>query len=201
MFELPELLRLTGALLEGHFVLSSGLHSDSYIQCARLLQHPQLAEELCKKLALQLQEMAPTVDAVLGPALGGVLVAHEVARALRVRAIFAERENGALSLRRGFTIEPGERVLIVEDVVTTGLSAGETTRVVSSRGATTVGYGALVCRSDGHGLSPFAALWQLRPRIWNAMSCPLCTAGVPLYRPGSRAAVAHTSPAPLLEDR
>ena len=186
MLELYELLQKTGALLEGHFVLSSGLHSDAYIQCARLLQHPQLAQAMCERLAARLREIAADVDVVIGPALGGVLVAHEVARALKVRALYAEREHEALTLRRGFALRPGERVFIVEDVVTTGLSARETAAVVKDHGGTVAGYGALICRGEAHGLSPFVALWQPRPQLYAAATCPMCASDVPLYRPGSR---------------
>lgn len=177
-------------------MLSSGLHSDRYIQCARLLQHPRLSAELGEKLAAQLCERLPAtepgrtaVDVIIGPALGGIILAYEVARALKVRAMFAEREAGSLTLRRGFALLPGERVLIVEDVVTTGLSARETAALVERHGARVVGYGALVERTADHGLAPFVSLWQLRPRLYSAQDCPLCATGAPLIRPGSRAAL------------
>lgn len=186
-------MQRTAALLEGHFLLSSGLHSDRYIQCARLLQHPDLAEQAGRELAGALRRSvaaaaSTNVHAVVGPALGGIVIAHEVARALGVRAIFAERESGTLALRRGFTLEPGERVFIVEDVVTTGLSARETATLVEGCGARVVAFGAVVERTADHGLAPFAALWQVRPRLFTSPTCPLCASGVPLTKPGSRSA-------------
>lgn len=183
-------MQRTAALLDGHFLLSSGLHSDRYIQCARLLQHPDLAERAGRELADALRRCSAssTIDAVVGPALGGIVIAHEVARALGVRAIFAERESGTLTLRRGFSLEPGERVFIVEDVVTTGLSARETATLVEGYGARVVAFGAVVERTEDHGLAPFAALWQVRPRLFTSPACPLCASGVPLTKPGSRSA-------------
>lgn len=185
------LMTRTEAVLDGHFLLSSGLHSDRYLQCARLLQHPELAGQAGSDLAAALQKCAApngarNVDAVIGPALGGIVIAHEVARALGVRCIFAERESGTLTLRRGFALEPGERVFIVEDVVTTGLSARETAALVESRGAHVLAFGAVVERTADHGLAPFASLWQVRPRLFSSGACPLCAAGEPLYKPGSR---------------
>jgi orotate phosphoribosyltransferase len=180
-------LRDSGALLEGHFLLSSGLHSDRYIQCARLLSHPQHAEYVGQALARAMAQRGFTpADLVIGPALGGILAAHEVARALCVRAIFAEREGGALCLRRGFAIAPGERVLVVEDVITTGGSAAETARLVQSLGGRVTGYAAIVERGEGHGLSPLVSLWQVRPQVFAASDCPLCAAGSAPIKPGSR---------------
>ena len=193
---LEALMTRTAAVLDGHFLLSSGLHSDRYIQCARLLQHPVLAGQVGKQLAAELQKCtapnaAAPVDAVVGPALGGIVIAHEVARHLGVRAIFAERESGTgtLALRRGFSLEPGERVFIVEDVVTTGLSARETATLVESLGARVLAFGAVVERTRDHGLRPFASLWQVQPRLFSSGTCPLCAAGTPLSKPGSRSAV------------
>lgn len=183
------LLRASGALIEGHFLLSSGLHSDRYIQCARLLSDPRYAERIGRALAASSQRLtgACGCDAVIGPAIGGIVVAHEVARALRVRALFAEREAGELALRRGFTIAPNERILVVEDVITTGGSASETARLVALHGGTVVGFGAIVDRSEAdHGLAPLCALWRVRPRTSLPADCPLCVAGLPLVKPGSR---------------
>jgi orotate phosphoribosyltransferase len=185
--DIYERLRESGALLEGHFLLSSGLHSDRYIQCARLLSHPEHAEYVGRELVLRYRsELQEPVDVVVGPALGGVIVAHEVARALSVRALFAEREAGALTLRRGFALAKGERVLVVEDVITTGGSAAETGRLVESHGGRVVGYAAIVERGAEHGLSPLYALWQVRPQLYPADDCPLCKAGMPCVKPGSR---------------
>lgn len=183
------LLRASGALLEGHFVLSSGLHSDRYIQCARLLSDPRYSERTGRAIAAASQRFTGPCgcDAVIGPALGGIVIAHEVARALRVRALFAEREAGVLALRRGFTIAPNERILVVEDVVTTGGSAAETARLVGSHGGQVVGFGAIVDRSEaGHGLAPLCALWRFRPQTFSPADCPLCAGGLPVVKPGSR---------------
>ncbi len=185
-------LRETEALLCGHFQLSSGLHSDKYFQCARLLSHPRHAEFVGQAIAAaQRRSGLSAIDAVIGPALGGIVVAHEVARALAVRSLFAEREGGALKLRRGFALQPGERVLIVEDVITTGGSAAETAALATSLGAQVVGYAAIVERGTEHGLRPLTALWRVRPQIFAPESCPLCQAGGTAVKPGSRECSDH----------
>src|SRR5919109_2683381 len=142
--ELLDLFRKSGALLEGHFRLTSGLHSPGYLQCALVLQHPQHAEALGRAIAERTRDLRPSV--VLSPALGGVVIGHEVARALGVRALFAERQEGALTLRRGFIIGEADRVLIVEDVVTTGGSTRETMQVARAAGGQVVGAAAIVDR-------------------------------------------------------
>src|SRR3954447_9601872 len=141
---LLDLYRTSGALLEGHFRLTSGLHSSGYLQCALVLQHPLHAEALGRAIADRVRDRRPTV--VLSPALGGLIIGHEVARALGVRAIFAERQEGALTLRRGFGLEPGEKVLVIEDVVTTGGSTRETMEVARKAGATVVAAGSIIDR-------------------------------------------------------
>jgi len=184
--ELLDIFRKHSALLEGHFILSSGLHSDRYVQCAQVLQHPRVAEQLCSQLADQLRHLKPSV--VAAPALGGVLVAHEVARALGVRAIFTERQDGAMTLRRGFTLEPGELTLVVEDVITTGLSTRETIQCIEQAGGKVVGAGSLIDRSGGTadlGM-PKASLINLKIQNYNPAECPLCKAGIPAVKPGSR---------------
>lgn len=193
---IEELLRSTEALLTGHFLLSSGLHSDRYIQCARLLSVPAHAEYAGALLAAQIKSTLglQACDAVIGPALGGILIAHEVARALGVRSLFAERADGVLALRRGFTLTPGERLLIVEDVVTTGGSAAETARLVTSLGGSVVGFGAIVERGDSHGLDPLCALWRVRPQTYAPSECPLCTQGAALVKPGSRSPASLSRP-------
>ena len=185
--ELLDIFRKHSALLEGHFILSSGLHSDRYVQCAQVLQHPRVAEQLCSQLAERLRHLKPSV--VAAPALGGVLVAHEVARALGVRAIFTERQDGAMTLRRGFTLEPGEPTLVVEDVITTGLSTRETIHCVEQAGGKVVGAGALIDRSGGTAdlALPKAALITLKIQNYNPADCPLCQAGIAAVKPGSRA--------------
>ncbi len=178
--------RAMGALLEGHFKLSSGLHSSAYLQCALVLQHPAEAEQLGKALAANVRALRPTV--VLSPALGGLIIGHEVARALGVRAIFAERVDGALTLRRGFDLAPDDRVLVVEDVVTTGGSTRETMEVARTRGAQVAGAVAVINRSGGTadlGV-PLVALADLALPTYQANACPFCAEGLPLVKPGSR---------------
>jgi orotate phosphoribosyltransferase len=183
---LIDLFRTAGALHEGHFKLSSGLHSSGYLQCALVLQHPKPAESLGRALAEKLGGLGATV--VLSPALGGLIIGHEVARALGVRAIFAERADGVLTLRRGFTLAPNDRVVVIEDVVTTGGSTRETMAVATAAGATVVGAGAVIDRSGGApGLDvPFEALATLELPTYQPDSCPLCKAGTPVTKPGSR---------------
>ena len=184
--ELLDIFRRHSALLEGHFILSSGLHSDRYVQCAQVLQHPRVAEQLCSQLADRLRHLKPSV--VAAPALGGVLVAHEVARALGVRAIFTERQEGAMTLRRGFSLEPGEPTLVVEDVITTGLSTRETIQCIEQAGGNVVGAGSLIDRSGGTadlGMTK-ASLINLKIQNYNPAECPLCKAGIPAVKPGSR---------------
>jgi orotate phosphoribosyltransferase len=180
------LLKRTEALLEGHFLLSSGLHSDRYFQCARLLQHPRRAARVGRAIADLCRPFGAQV--VLSPALGGVVVGHEVARALGVRAIFTEREQGIMRLRRGFTIDPGERVLVVEDVVTTGKSTLEAAFAATAAGGLVVGLAAIVDRSGGLGFPyPFRSLLQLRVATYAPEVCPLCREGrQPAIKPGSR---------------
>ncbi len=182
-----DLFRRVGALLEGHFRLTSGLHSPGYLQCALVLQHPREAEACGAAIAARVRELQPT--AVLSPALGGIVIGHEVARALGVRAIFAERQEGQLTLRRGFSLDAAERVLVVEDVVTTGGSTRETIAVARAAGATVVGAGAIIDRSGGHqhlGV-PFHALATVDLPVYQPDACPLCARGEPVVKPGSRA--------------
>jgi len=181
------LFRRSGALLEGHFRLSSGLHSGGYLQCALVLQHPRDAETLGTALAATLAGLHPTV--VLSPALGGLIIGHEVGRALGVRAIFAERQESALTLRRGFSLSAADRVVVIEDVVTTGGSTRETMVVAQAAGATVVGAGAIIDRSGGASSLdvPFHALVQLALPTHQPDACPMCRAGQPITKPGSRA--------------
>ena len=184
--EILKIFRDHSALLEGHFILSSGLHSDRYVQCALVLQYPQVAEQLCSELAAKLRHLRVTT--VAAPALGGVIVAHEVARALGARALFAERQEGAMTLRRGFSLKAGEPTLVVEDVITTGGSTRETMSCVEQAGGTVLGVGALIDRSGGTadlGV-PKAALLTLTIRNFGPADCPLCKSGIPVIKPGSR---------------
>jgi orotate phosphoribosyltransferase len=184
--ELLDLYRRSGALLEGHFRLTSGLHSSGYLQCALVLQHPPHAEALGRAIADRTRDLRATV--VLSPALGGVVIGHEVARALGVRAMFAERQDGALALRRGFVIGESDRVLVVEDVLTTGGSTRETMQVARAAGGHVVGAAAIVDRSGGATRFdvPFAALVDVTLPTYEPDTCPLCAQGLPVVKPGSR---------------
>jgi orotate phosphoribosyltransferase len=188
--ELLDVFRKSGALLEGHFRLTSGLHSPGYLQCALVLQHPPQAEALGAALANQTRDLRAT--AVLSPALGGVIIGHEVARALGVRAMFAERQDGALTLRRGFMLGEADRVLVVEDVMTTGGSTRETMQVARAAGAQVVGAASIVDRGAATvsretelGV-PFAALLRIDLPTYEPDTCPLCAQGLPVVKPGSR---------------
>jgi len=181
-----------GALLQGHFLLTSGLHSPRYLQCARVLMEPAVATRLGAQLAERLLPLlgGKPPGAVVAPALGGVLVAHEVARAFGCRGLFTERQDGAMTLRRGFTLEAGEGVVVVEDVITTGGSTREVMDAVVARGAKVLAVGSLVDRSGGKvdlGV-PRRSLLELEVPTWPAESCPLCAGGSKPEKPGSRAA-------------
>ena len=175
-----------GALLRGHFRLTSGLHSDLYLQSALVLQHPEDAGVLGEGLAARFRDAR--VQAVLAPAIGGILVAHEVARALGVRALFTERESGVMQLRRGFTLSPGERCLVVEDVITTGGSTREVVQCVETHGGTVVGVGSLIDRSGGTAAFTVkrVALATVTATTYPPDACPLCRTGSPAIKPGSR---------------
>jgi orotate phosphoribosyltransferase len=180
-----DLFRRAGALLEGHFRLSSGLHSSGYLQCAVVLQHPPMAEALGAAVADLVRPYAAA--AVLSPALGGIVIGQEVARALGVRALFAERQEGRLTLRRGFSFSRGERVLVVEDVVTTGGSTRETMEVAREAGAQVVAAAAIIDRGGRPDLTvPFHALACVELATYDPASCPLCAQRVAVTKPGSR---------------
>ncbi|MDE1976269.1 MAG: orotate phosphoribosyltransferase [Elusimicrobia bacterium] len=185
--DLEKVFKDTGALLEGHFQLSSGLHGDRYMQCALVLSYPDAAQELGRALAARCPEK-PSV--VISPALGGVVIGQEVARALGCRALFTERDKGgAMVLRRGFALSPGQTAAVVEDVVTTGKSTREVMDVVKAAGAKAVAALAVVDRSAGAsaGLgAPFASLLKMDLKTWTAEECPLCREKKPLVKPGSR---------------
>ena len=187
---LLDMYRRSGALLEGHFRLTSGLHSPGYLQCALVLQYPQDAEALGRAIADRVRDLRATV--VLSPALGGVVIGHEVARALCVRAIFAERQDGVLTLRRGFIIGEQDRVLVVEDVLTTGGSTRETMLVAKAAGGQVVGAASIVDRSTpgmarGADLGvPFVTLLAIDLPTYEPDTCPLCAQGLPVVKPGSR---------------
>ena len=181
-----EILSKTGALLSGHFRLSSGLHSGNYFQCALLLQNPDIAEKMCKQLASYFKDDKPTC--VVAPALGGVIVSYETARALGVKSLFTERVEGKMTLRRGFEIKKEDKVLVVEDVITTGLSTGEVLEAVKLTGAKIIGVGCIVDRS-GKELDfgvKLKSLIKLNFPTYKPEECPLCKKGVEITKPGSR---------------
>src|SRR5689334_2057565 len=182
-----DLFRESGALLEGHFKLSSGLHSDRYLQSALVLQHPDFAEQLGRALGERTRHFQAT--AVLSPALGGIVIGQEVGRALHVRALFAERQEGKLSLRRGFTLEPADRVLVVEDVITTGGSTRETIAVAEAAGAQVVGAASIIDRGgDGGRLDvPLQTLVKMEVAAYDPSSCPICAKGIPVVKQIGRA--------------
>jgi len=194
MEKVIELLRESEALLEGHFLLSSGRHSDRYFQCAKLLQYPEKAkeafEETVKKISSDIKAGKLKVDIVAGPAMGGIIAAYEVARQLSLPAIFTERdENGIMTLRRGFEIKNGQNVLIVEDVVTTGKSSLECAAALEKAGAVV---SALACIVDRRADGAQDIAWSFYPAVkmsvanWDASDCDLCKKGIPVVKPGSR---------------
>jgi orotate phosphoribosyltransferase len=180
--------RNTGALLEGHFVLTSGLHSPVYLQCALVLQQPQAAEEFARSIAAHFQ--TENIQIVAAPAIGGIVIGHEVARALGARFIWTERQEGTMVLRRGFTVSPGERILVVEDVVTTGGSTRETVAALQSSGAEVVAAASIIDRSSGKadvGVRRIALATLDVPSV-DPASCEACKRGEPAIKPGSRKA-------------
>ena len=184
--ELLNLFEQKGALLKGHFLLSSGLHSDKYLQCALILQYPDIAARIGAAMADLFSDAKP--ECVVGPAIGGIVVAQEVARALGVRAMFAEREAGAMTLRRGFAVGKEERVLVVEDIITTGGSVQELVGALNSMGAHPIGVGVIIDRSGERAQFdiPFKSLARLEVATFAESECPLCQKGIPAYKPGSR---------------
>ncbi len=184
--EVLGLLEESGALRKGHFLLSSGLHSGRYVQCAKLLEHPRRARRVGRLLADLLSGLRP--DSILAPAMGGLLIGHEVAAALDLPFRFTERKEGRMTLRRGFELETAERVVILEDVVTTGKSTQETVEIAEALGAVVVGVGSIIDRTGGtHGFEvPFRSLVPLSFPSYSAAECPLCARGGEPEKPGSR---------------
>lgn len=179
-----EQLKQSEALLEGHFLLSSGRHSNRYCQCAKLLQYPDRAAKVLAVVVEKLKDIP--IDIVVGPAMGGIIVAYEIGRQLGVPAIFTEREDGTMKLRRGFAVKPGQKVLITEDVVTTGKSSLETIEVLKQQGAEVVGIACIVNRSANTLEYPVYEAIKLNIESWDASDCPLCKEGLPCVKPGSR---------------
>jgi orotate phosphoribosyltransferase len=186
--QLLDIFRKKNAYLEGHFLLSSGLHSPNYMQCAKILQFPDIASDLGTQIQEKLSKEVSGVDLVLSPALGGIIIGHEVARALRVPFLFCERENKEFKLRRGFEIHPDQRVVVIEDVVTTGGSTKETIAVAQGAGAKVVGVGSIVDRSlrDLNFPAFYASLLRLPLDTYAPDQCPFCAQGIPVVKPGSR---------------
>ena len=181
----------TGAYLNGHFRLTSGLHSPEYLQCALVLQHPHIAEKLGAELAAQLRRLAggAKIDIVSAPAIGGLIIGHEVARALDARFVFAERDASAhMVVRRGFEVSPGETAVVVEDVITTGGSTKEVIDVLRAKGVNVVAAGSIIDRSGGQADlgAPRAALATLNVVSYSEENCPMCKQGLPVQKPGSR---------------
>ncbi len=182
-----ETLKEVGALLEGHFLLSSGKHSNRYCQCARLLQHPEKAEKVLKVVADQLRDNNIECDLVVGPAMGGVVVAYELGRQLGKPAIFTERENGEMTLRRGFEIKKGQKVIITEDVVTTGKSFKEAAKVIEEHGGEVVAVICIVDRTSAKVTDyPMFSSVKLDIETYEVEDCPLCKENIPYVKPGSR---------------
>lgn len=190
--EILDVFTATGAYLKGHFRLTSGLHSGEYLQCAKVLAYPQYAEQFGSGLAESLKGSlsGEEVELVVSPAIGGLIIGHEVARALGVRAYFAERDGATreMTLRRGFQVESGERVVVIEDVITTGGSTREVVQLLTKLGAVVIGSASIIDRSGGTadvGVSR-VSLATLHPELYDAADCPQCRDGVPLVKPGSR---------------
>jgi len=186
MDQIIEIFKKTGALSQGHFRLTSGLHSATYFQCARVLQYPEYCTMLAGKISHHFKERP--IDVVIAPAVGGIVIGQEVGRQLNVRTIFSERENGQMTLRRGFSLQPGEQVLVCEDVVTTGGSVFEVLEIVRAAGAVPVGVGFIVDRSGGKvdfGTEQFSSV-QLNVETFKPENCPLCAGNEPIQKPGSR---------------
>ncbi len=189
--EMLEMFRKTGALLNGHFELRSGLHSGEYFQCALLLQYPAIAEKLCAALVEKMNAATAgkvSAGAVISPAMGGLFVGHEVARATGLRHIFAEKEAGVLVVRRGFEIKKGERFIVAEDVVTRGGRVQETVDIVEKAGGVVAAIVVLVNRSGGKASfkQPFHSLLEMEPVTYEPSACPLCKKGEPMVHPGSK---------------
>jgi orotate phosphoribosyltransferase len=180
--EARELFERSGAMLSGHFLLSSGRHSDRYVEKSRVLERPDVAMILAREIA----SWYPGVEVVVAPAVGAVALGFAVALAAGARSLFSEREEGRMRLRRGFVVEPGERALVVEDVVTTGASAGEVYELVRETGADAVGVAALIDRSTEAVGFPLRAILRVQARTWDAVECPMCLRGDPVEAPGSR---------------
>jgi len=182
--EIVEILKKTGAVLDGHFLLSSGLHSDRYFQMALVLQYPEYAKRLAEELTVRFA--GERIDAVIGPAIGGIILSYQLAQLLNARSIFAERQDGIMSLRRGFSINQGERILVCEDVITTGGSVREVSDIARNAGADICGICCLVLRGNAEFDCRFEFLIQMVAVNYKPQECPLCARNIPIIKPGSR---------------
>ncbi|WP_313339338.1 orotate phosphoribosyltransferase [Sedimentibacter sp.] len=182
--DVVEILKECGALLEGHFLLSSGKHSNRYCQCAKLLQYPDKSEKVISLVAEKVKDL--NLDVIVGPAMGGITAAYELGRQLGIRAVFTERENNVMTLRRGFEIHSGEKILIMEDVVTTGKSSMETAEVLEGLGGEVVGIGCIVDRKSSQISLTIYSATELEFETYEQYNCPLCSDGSKPVKPGSR---------------
>ena len=183
------ILRKTDALLEGHFVLSSGLHSSKYIQCAKLLSYPHLAEKICKSLASKIKKNFSKFDLILSPAMGGIVIGHEIGRILKKETIFCERVRGKFTLRRGFKIKKGSKVLIIEDVITTGKSSIECVKLIKKAKAKLIGFASIIDRSNKRNLkikSKIISQLKIDVPVFNKKQIPNSLKLIPITTPGSR---------------
>ncbi|OEH84737.1 orotate phosphoribosyltransferase [Desulfuribacillus stibiiarsenatis] len=182
------ILKETNVLQTGHFNLTSGKHSGQYMQCAQVLQYPDKASQLCNEFVEYIKNQNLQVDLVIGPATGGIILAFETARILGTKTMFAERENGKMVFRRGFFVEPGQKVFVVEDVITTGGSVKEVVEIVKEQGGEVVGVGVLVNRSpqEVDFGAPLISLLKINIETYDPAQCPLCAQGVEMKKPGSR---------------
>ena len=184
-----DILKKTNALLEGHFVLSSGLHSSKYIQCAKLLSYPVLAEKICKSLANKIKKKFKTIDLILAPAMGGVIIGYEIGKLLKKETIFCERVNGKFALRRGFNIKKGSKVLIIEDVITTGKSSLECVKLIKKANATLLGFASIIDRSTKKSLkikTGITSHLKIEVPTFNEKKIPNSLKMIPITTPGSR---------------
>lgn len=187
MIDVVEILKECDALMEGHFLLSSGKHSDKYCQCAKLLQYPDKAERVISIVKGKVEDL--NLDIIVGPAMGGIIPAYELGRQLGIKAIFTERENNLMTLRRGFEIKPGDRVLIMEDVVTTGKSSMETAKAIEDLGGNLLGIGCIVDRKVSDIRLPIYSAVELFFQTYDENTCPMCENKIQLVKPGSRKAI------------
>ena len=184
--DVVEILKKSDALLEGHFLLSSGKHSNRYVQCAKVLRFPEYAEQVLSTVVEQIKDL--DIDLVVGPAMGGVIVSYELGRQLGKETVFTERKDGEMELRRGFEVKPGAKIIIAEDVVTTGKSTKECIKAIEDAGGVVVGIASIIDRSSGKAgfTVPFYPLASIEVKSYSADECPMCKEGLPCVKPGSR---------------